>query len=219
MLKVKLCNANSLAPSYLATAICVGNENKYDPDVLESLQKGFDHAIEANHLSVLEHTSATWMVEGLSRACTHQLVRHRIASYSQQSQRYCKLGENEDWYVIPPSIGENELATKLFHQAMNNCMTAYKELIEIGIPKEDARFVLPNACSTKILITMNMRAFIEAAEKRLCSRAQWEIRNLFNLMRDSIKYLYPMVYRLAVPRCAKKGCIEYKPCGNPWKSN
>lgn len=209
----------------LAAAVCVNHENKhpckrgtsnYTEDV-DGLAKGLEVAVNSGHLSVLEHTSISWLVEGLSRAASHQLVRHRLASYAQQSQRHCKVStDNQDWYVIPDFIAHNPQAKLAYYKAMNGIATIYDELLALGIPKEDARMVLPNACKTTILITMNARAFIEAAEKRLCNRAQWEIRGMFNLMRERIKYTHPLVYKLAVPRCAKHGCIEAKPCGRPW---
>ena len=226
MMKVKLIGYTSPADCIpeLASAICVGKENNHpqlDGELTEEsaelLNKGLTHAIRAGHLGVLEHVSFTWYAEGLSRACTHQLVRHRIASYNQQSQRYCKIDTNEDWYVIPESIADNTAAKQEYYKAMNGIATIYKELIEGGIPKEDARMILPNACKTKIVITMNARAFIEASEKRLCNRAQWEIRELFSLMKKEVIRLYPMIAYLANPRCLKRGCIEAKPCGHPPK--
>ena len=227
MMKVKLIgytDVMAMTPE-LAAAICIGREGQHpslsnqkpDEKTIETLGKGAAHAIKSGHLGILEHISMTWYAEGLSRACTHQLVRHRIASYNQQSQRYCKIDTNEDWYVIPESIADNTAAKVEYYKAMNGIATIYKELIEGGIPKEDARMVLPNACKTSILITMNGRAFIEAAEKRLCNRAQWEIRELFTLMRNTLLKVYPFVAALALPRCMKKGCIELKPCGNPPK--
>lgn len=226
MMKVKLIGYTSVTAMTpeLAAAICIGregqhpalNDKKPDEKTIETLGKGAIHAIKSGHLGILEHISMSWYVEGLSRACSHQLVRHRIASYNQQSQRYCKIDTSNDWYVIPDSIAENTAAKQLYYKAMNGIANIYKELIEGGIPKEDARMVLPNACTTNILITMNGRAFVEAAEKRLCNRAQWEIRELFMLMRNTLSKVYPFIAALAAPRCAKKGCIELKPCGHPW---
>ena len=225
MMKVKLISCPSPADfsPELASAICVGKEGNHpklgaalSEESVETLGKGLTHAVNAGHLGVLEHLSFTWYAEGLSRACTHQLVRHRIASYNQQSQRYCKINTDEDWYVVPDSIAENTAAKELYYRAMNGVATIYKELVKGGIPKEDARMVLPNACKTKIVITMNARAFIEASEKRLCNRAQWEIRELFMLMRKEVFQVYPLIATLAKPRCMKKGCIEAKPCGKPW---
>lgn len=226
MMRVKLIgytDVMAMTPE-LAAAICIGredkhpalNEGKATTEEMIKIKKGAIHAIKSGHLGILEHISMSWYVEGISRACSHQLVRHRIASYNQQSQRYCKIDTSNNWYVIPDSIAENTAAKQLYYKAMNGIATIYKELVEGGIPKEDARMVLPNACTTNILITMNGRAFVEAAEKRLCNRAQWEIRLLFMFMRNTLLKVYPFIAALAAPRCAKKGCIELKPCGHPW---
>lgn len=227
MMKVKLIGYTdimAMTPE-LAAAICIGREDKHPAlsnqkpteETIETLGKGAAHAIKSGHLGILEHISMSWYVEGISRACSHQLVRHRIASYNQQSQRYCKIDTGDDWYVVPESVGDNTAAKQLYYKAMNGIATIYKELLEGGIPKEDARMVLPNACTTNILITMNGRSFVEAAEKRLCNRAQWEIRELFSRMRNTLISVYPFVAALAAPRCLKRGCVELKPCGHPPK--
>ena len=187
--------------SELAAAVCVGREYRsYLVDYHqkrndEALAKGLRVAVDSGHLGVLEHVSFTWLAQGVSRALTHQLVRHRIASYDQQSQRYCHINTSEDWYVVPPSIEKLTPKQKEeYYKAMHCIGLAYRRLLELDVPNEDARMVLPNACKSTILITMNGRAFIEAAEKRICNRAQWEIRELFIAMRNSIKTINPIVY-------------------------
>lgn len=130
--------------------------------------------IERGHLSVLEHASATFLIEGISRACSHQLVRHRIASYSQESQRYVDTGHFVP--VLPQSIIENCEAHALFASTEMACKIAYRRLRELGVPKQDARFILPNATPTRIVTTMNFRSWRRFIEIRCDKSAQWEIR-------------------------------------------
>lgn len=134
--------------------------------------------IMAGHESVIEHASATFRISGVSRALTHQLVRHRIASYSQQSQRYVK--ESEFDYVIPPSIKKDKNLNNDYMWFMNCIQDMYNYLIDSGIKKEDARFILPNACCTEIVMTMNFREFRHFLKLRTNKSAQWEIREMAN---------------------------------------
>lgn len=139
-------------------------------------EKFIGKLIKRGHDSVLEHASATFEVE-CSRACSHQLVRHRIASYSQRSQRYVK--ENEPQYVMPNSIAESPEAALLFTQGMEEAWGLYGQLLRMGVKPEDARFVLPNACLTKLRVTMNFRSWRHfIAERGLNPHAQWEIRGI-----------------------------------------
>ena len=149
-----------------AAAICVDKlDNPSD--------KGFEKAIKSGHCSILEHLPLTFLIEDISRACSHQLVRHRIASYSQMSQRYAKVDTNEEWYIEPESIVTySRNITDKYRDLMDNIAEFYQEMISKNIPNEDARMVLPNACFTSIMVTMNARAFVEAAEKRICKKAQ-----------------------------------------------
>lgn len=207
-MRVTLLQApSSLEVSEKAAAICVGKTHNPSPT-------GLKHALESGHLSVLEHISFTFLVEDVSRALTHQLVRHRIASYSQQSQRYCKVATNTDWYVIPESIKDSDVLHE-YRKCMDNIARSYDKLLQF-IPKEDARYVLPNACFTSIIVTVNARAFIEQAEKRLCNRAQWEIRNMYRKMLRLIKTQLPEIAEMCKPPCKKGGCKESKPCGISW---
>lgn len=132
--------------------------------------------IRRGHLSVLEHASATFRIRGVSRALTHQLVRHRLASYSQRSQRY--VGEAGFPYVTPPSVEGNEDARRAFDEAIENARAAYEKLVGMGVPREDARFVLPNATATEIIMTANLREWRHALALRGHATAQWEIRRL-----------------------------------------
>lgn len=195
-----------------AASICVDKlDNPSD--------KGFEKAIKSGHYSILEHLPLTFLIEDISRACSHQLVRHRIASYSQMSQRYAKVDTNEEWYIEPESIATySRNITDKYRDLMDNIAEFYQEMISKNIPNEDARMVLPNACFTSIMVSMNARAFSEAATLRTCNRAQWEIRQMFKLMRDSIKDVYPHVWEKCFPNCTKKcGCLEAKPCGSPYE--
>lgn len=155
----------------------------YDSAVnAETREKFISSVIKRGHTSVVEHASATFKIEGISRACSHQLVRHRIASYSQRSQRYVK--ENQFDYVIPPEIASNTHTNRIYINFMEKSQATYETLMKFGIKAEDARFVLPNACCTEITTTMNFRALRNFFELRCDKHAQWEIRDLANKMLD-----------------------------------
>lgn len=146
----------------------------------EHIEKILKHVLKLGHESIIEHASFTFYVEGVSRALTHQLVRHRVASYSQQSQRYVKM--KEPTYVAPRSpyliAEQSEHSLAVFENCMSECWDTYKQLIEEGWRPEDARFVLPNACTTKIVVTMNVRELRHFFNLRCDEHAQWEIRKL-----------------------------------------
>lgn len=172
------------------------------------------------HLSPTEHASFTFAVEGISRACSHQLVRHRLASYSQQSQRY--VSEERFDYIIPPSIRENSDLKAVFDRTMEEINRSYSHLIEelsaracsSEAAREDARFVLPNAAETKIMISMNARELLHFFSQRLCNRAQWEIRALALAMLQLVKPLAPTIFRYAGPPCVSGTCPEgARSCG------
>ena len=131
---------------------------------------------KSGHHSVLEFADFTFHIEGVSRALTHQLVRHRLASYAQRSQRYCSEGNFD--YVIPSSIKSNQGAFEEYTELMYNIADIYRVLQEMGISNEDARYILPNACETTIEVKMNFRTLIHFMNERLCTRAQWEIRQM-----------------------------------------
>lgn len=141
------------------------------------------------HMSVFEHVSVTWHVEGISRACSHQLVRHRLASYCQQSQRYTEIDTGTDWYVTPPEVDGKETSSVEYEVAMLTCATHYNSLLRKGIKPEDARYVLPEATKTSINVTMNLREFINFYDLRADRHAQWEIRELADKM---MKELYAL---------------------------
>ena len=148
--------------------------------------------IKSGHESVVEHSQATFRISGVSRAFSHQLVRHRIASYSQVSQRY--TSSDNFPFVIPSSIDKNEEAFQVYDKAMCDLRIAYAKLIELGIPKEDSRMLLPNACCTEIVVTMNFRAMRNFFKLRLDKHAQWEIRTVANEMLKIVKPIAPNVF-------------------------
>ncbi len=196
----------------------------------ESTDKFLDMLMNLGHESTIEHVSFTFGVEGISRVLTHQLVRHRIASYSQQSQRYVKLEQFE--YIIPPSIAEDEKAKRLFIEAMEKDQEYYNKITDVLFKKhfneymsqgmeeaqarqksekqaiEDARYVFPNACETKIVFTMNARTLLNFFKLRCCNRAQWEIRELATEMLKMVKGVYPTLFKNAGPACLKEPCPE-----------
>ena len=162
------------------------------------------------HASVIEHASFTFSVEDVSRAMTHQLVRHRVASYTQQSQRYVTYDTIEK-YVTPPSIVRNAEAKKVFDETLEEISEAYHELLKMTIPKEDARFILPNAAKTNIMVTMNARELRHFFNLRCCARAQWEIREVATEMLKQAKKAAPALFENSGPSCVELGyCPEGK---------
>jgi len=172
-------------------------------DLLEKLES-------SGHLSPLEHANFTFGIEGISRVTSHQLVRHRIASYSQQSQRYVKMSNGE--FVIPPSIKKNSSASELVYNLYDMAMSVYNKLIQLGIPEEDARYILPQGITTKIIVTMNARELLHFFNLRCCLRAQWEIRTMANLMLRKVKEVAPIIFEKAGPSCFSGPCPEEGPC-------
>lgn len=202
----------------------------YSPSDVESLrdrisardQREFVRKLmEMGHMSPVEHPSFTFAIEGISRACSHQLVRHRLASYSQQSQRYVSEESGFD-YVIPPIIREDRELRDYFESFMAEAQRAYnhivKRLNEKGfkgeLANQDARFVLPNAAETKIIVTMNARELLHFFRQRCCYRAQWEIRQMAEEMLRLVKGIAPTIFDKAGPACIKGPCPEGKyTCG------
>ncbi len=172
--------------------------------------------MSAGHFSTLEHASYTFAIDGVSRALTHQLVRHRLASFNQQSQRYVKFSDGVST-IKPPTIAADDAASRIFDEAMASAQEAYGKLVEAGIPAEDARFVLPNAAETKIVVTMNVRELLHFFELRCCNRAQWEIRELAHRMLELVRPTAPYVFADAGAPCVHATCPEGKmSCGNPY---
>lgn len=230
--------------------LCYSNSNiedLFEKQSPEKVEEFLNKLMSYSHLSPLEHATFTFAIEGVSRSLTHQLVRHRIASYSQQSQRYVKLNQFE--YIVPPSIENNEKAKVIFIDSMQQSQKAYDEIVNYLMIKEimdyciksnkmyprssndsflqwfkeedknkylqiektaleDARYVFPNACETKIIVTFNIRSLLNFLEHRCCSRAQWEIRDLAEKMLRLVKPLAPNIFKKSGPPCLKGRCSE-----------
>lgn len=202
----------------LAARLC------YSPVTIDELKEKLSRAdislfldkiMSLGHQSVLEHVSFTFGIEGISRACSHQLVRHRLASYSQQSQRYVEFKGDAFPHIVPASIAGDARRSSVFDRAVQAAAEAYRELVDDGVPAEDARFVLPNAAETKIIVTMNARELLHFFTLRCCERAQWEIRAMAIEMLRLVKPLAPVIFRGAGPECVAGACPEgTMTCGN-----
>lgn len=202
----------------------------------EKTLKFLNNLMSMGHESPIEHVTFTFGIEGVSRSLTHQLVRHRIASYSQKSQRYVTEGQFE--YIIPPEIETSPKAKELFLKAMEEDQQTYDQITKILKEKhyesfikqgktekqansmaekkaiEDARYVLPNACETKIICTMNARTLMNFFHHRCCERAQWEIREMATKMLMLVREVAPTLFKYAGPSCVSGNCPEGKmSCG------
>ena len=194
-----------------AASNCYDSEPTADGRIMKSCYK-------SGHHSVLEFADFTFHIEGVSRALLAQLTRHRVASFAVQSQRYC--AKNDFEYVTPKSIQNNKEALECYFDIMNKINESYAKLQSFGVQNEDARFVLPNACDTVLNVKMNTRELIHFMNERLCTRAQWEIRELAQKMKKCViehdeecAMLAPML----VPKCQIHApfnfCTEHKSCG------
>lgn len=257
-MKVELINYTPNAEEIVASAakLCysnVGVEEIMKKQTPESVGKFLNHLMKLGHESPIEHVSFTFAIEGVSRVLSHQLVRHRLASYSQQSQRYVKLDQFE--YIVPPAIKNNKKANWIFKETMERDQRAYsllimnlmedycnnyvdsndydyldysskveyvyekhnkkyKEFEKMSI--EDARYVFPNACETKIVVTMNARSLMNFFKHRDCNRAQWEIKELSREMMKQVKEIAPTIFKYAGADCRYGKCQEGNmTCGNP----
>ena len=185
--------ANMLKTIYTAARTCYSADTPFNiynsTDDEEKMLKLIERVISSGHYSVIEHIQVTFAISNVSRACTHQFVRHRHMSFSQKSQRYVKEKGQFD-YIIPPTIAR------------------------AGIPAEDARAVLPNAASTSIVASLNLRELIHLANLRLCTRAQYEIRTMIRMMCDELIKEEEWLKPYLVPKCERLGyCDEDKSCG------
>jgi thymidylate synthase (FAD) len=169
-----------------AGRVCYCSESKGKPG------KFIQGRIRKGHESIIEHASFTFEISGISRACSHQLVRHRIASYSQESQRYVDLSDPE--LVVPPSVAQSSEAMRIWDDLTGRMKRAYQDLRALGIRKEDARFLLPNATATKIVVTMNLRELRHFFKVRCDRAAQWEIRALAKEMLKLAYQVAPSVF-------------------------
>lgn len=210
-----------LAYTRNADAICAAAGNSCYSErpsyqIVEDIdaEKVLSRIVGMGHHSVIEHAVFTFSVEGVSRALTHQLVRHRVASFSQQSQRYVSL--TEPTYVTPHTVEGDDEARRVFDETMKTIWEAYGKLESMGIPAEDARYLLPNGCTTNITITMNARELLHFFSLRCCNRAQWEIRELADRMLALCMEVSPVIFRDAGPPCVRGPCPEGKlSCGKP----
>ena len=182
-------------------SICY-DSNPKDP------MKLVEHLYKNGHHSVFEHIYFTFKVEGISRACSHQLVRHRHCSFTQRSQRYCS--EDGFDYVTPPSIGSDDITKEFYEVNVGGCRYEYETMQFYGIPNEDARYLLPNACATEMYLSCNLRELIYIANERLCSRAQWEIRDL---VKEMVGLVDEDLRFMLVPKCKSGWIIYNNKCG------
>jgi thymidylate synthase (FAD) len=214
-LKVKLlrftADAELLCGAAALTTIKSGTPSEiFEKMDVDTAERKIKQVTEYGHGSVIEHACFTFSIEGVSRAMTHQLVRHRIASYTQQSQRYVTYDTLEN-YVTPPSIEKDKEAKKAFDEALTKISETYQNLLKMEIPKEDARFVLPNAAKTNIMVTMNARELRHFFNLRCCARAQWEMRETATEMFKQARKAAPALFENAGPTCVELGyCIEGK---------
>lgn len=192
-MKVELINYTTNPVNTIETAA----STCYDSEVTNG--RIMNHCYKSGHHSVLEFAEFTFKISDVSRALTHQLVRHRLASFAQRSQRYCK----EDWfdYVTPPKVKANENVKEKYDSIMKYIAQAYNELLSDGIEPEDARMILPNACCTEICVKMDLRELIHFCNERMCSCAQWEIRKLANEMKKCVEEVSPECAKYLVPKC------------------
>ena len=207
-MEVRLINCPSMVAEVLcgmAAAECYQGK-RYD--------KSLDRAMDGGHLSVLEHAAFTFRISGVSRVLLAQLTRHRIASYSVQSQRYC--GANLD-LVIPDSMAREELVDEMI-DVKKAVEKLYTKAVGLGVPAEDARYFTLQGGKTSLILTMNARELWHLFELRCCNRAQWEIRDMACQMLALCKIAAPELFASAGPECLRKGCPEGKMCcGKPWK--
>ena len=219
-MKVTLLNHSPEPEKIIAAAARLCYTSKEIDELLEGLteekvEKFIDKLTSLGHESPLEHVTFTFGIEGISRACSHQLVRHRMASYSQKSQRY--VDENGFSYVIPKTIIDSDMG-RIYESLMFQIEEIYKDLKAAGVPKEDARMVLPNACTTSIIVTMNVRSLLNFFKHRVCNRAQWEIQELAIEMLKICKEISPKLFAKAGANCMYGSCSEGSmSCGKPIK--
>lgn len=233
-MKVKLvaCTPGVLAVVYTAVRTCYssktpseifegvmseqweeGNRTGYESypsPVEEKMASLIRKVIKQGHTSILEHVSFTFAIEGISRVCSHQLVRHRIASYSQQSQRHVAIewdgnidkAVEDDLVILPESIAKSEEAKVWYLNHIFHSLQRYEFLVKrFGIPLEDARYILPNAMATNIVVTMNARELHHFFRLRCCFKAQWEIRELAGKMLEAVREVAPVIFEEAGADC------------------
>jgi thymidylate synthase (FAD) len=176
----------------------------------EKMEQLITKVVASGHHSTIEHIWFAFSISGVSRTLSHQLVRHRIGvAFDQQSQRYVQFKNTADIFVEPDTIAENPEAHAVFEEVRAKCAEAYQKLVELGIPAEDARFLFPQAVTTNLIMTVNLRELIHICGLRLCTLAQWEIRRLFKKVRKEVMAVSPFFGRMLVPHCVHEGfCNE-----------
>lgn len=208
---------NMLKTVYTACRTCYSADspiNIYENAVdEEKMLKLIERVVSSGHYSTIEHIQVSFAISNVSRACTHQLVRHRHMSFSQKSQRYVKEKGQFD-YLTPPTIEKNPELLEKYNKFMEQTSELYTEMAEAGIPAEDARFILPNAAASSIVASLNLRELIHIANIRLCTRAQTEIRIMVKKMCEELVKQEPWLKEYLVPKCERLGyCDEDKCCG------
>lgn len=217
-----LCtNAKPLDLVYVALSQCY-NESFTIEDCINTSDKKKEavitHVVQSGHESVLEHVNVTFLIQNCSRVLTHQLVRHRIASYTQRSARYTKINtDSNEWYVVPSGINTKE-KLKVYVEAMMSAAQYYNRLIDLGVPMEDARYVVGDGQCTNIVVTMNLRSLKHFFGERLCTRAQNEIRGMAEMMSSQCKMYFPDFFDTKLhmfdAKCIQNGfCTEKNGCG------
>ena len=204
-MKVTLITSTANAEELCGQAAAVSTNSKNPESALR-------HSLESGHMSILEHAVFTFKIEGLSRVALAQLTRHRLASFVVQSQRYVKL--KKPAMVIPESIANSEFYVEV-KGIMAEASELYRRMVEAGIPCEDARYVLPQAVETDLVMTMNARELLHFFSLRTCNRAQWEIRKVADEMLKICRQVAPVIFEKAGPGCVRGHCPEKKPCGKP----
>lgn len=181
----------------VAARVCYSEQGA--EEIIESIgnntiERRVKACVKSGHHSVIEHAVFTFSIEGISRVTSHQLVRHRIASYSQQSQRYVRMKEEDIRFVVPDSIDKDVEIGKRYRGMLSLCAEHYHKLLSAGIPAEDARYILPSAMCTNIVVTMNARELLHFFELRCDKAAQWEIREMACKMRERVREVAPIIF-------------------------
>lgn len=187
-----------------AAALCTGSNN---PD------RAREHAMSSGHESIAEHASFTFRVTDVSRVTLAQLTRHRLASFSVQSQRYTGI---KPLWIVPPEV----IAKGFKLSYLDYCDKGYQlfcDMVRCGVPAEDARYAIPQGVSCNLMVTMNTRELRHFFSLRCCGKAQWEIRDLAGQMLACVRQVAPQLFQTAGPGCVRGLCPETRPCGDPWE--
>lgn len=207
---ILLTHKPDLTLALRAVKCCVSTEPVNDLS-LTGTESALETALKAGHHSVIEHIQLTFAIEGISRVCSHQLVRHRLASFSQKSDRYA---EGLTSFTRPDTISDNREFMHKYREHMDKAYDFYMELVNSGIPKEDARYVLPQAMNTQMIISMNCRELLHFFNLRLCNKSQWEINRLAWQMFKECYQVLPEIFKHAATDCIDGQCKQPKPCGD-----